>query len=73
MAADPGVAVVLRGVPGEGPFAAFAVADGRVVGAVAVDDSHAVRAARRLIDRGTAVEAEQLADPATDLRRLLRG
>ncbi|MEU0312094.1 FAD-dependent oxidoreductase [Nocardioides sp. NPDC006273] len=66
-------AVVLRGEPGESPFSAFTLHAGRVIGAVAVDDSQAVRAARRLIDRGIAVDPELLADPATNLRKLLRG
>jgi 3-phenylpropionate/trans-cinnamate dioxygenase ferredoxin reductase subunit len=32
-----------------------------------------VRAARRMIDRGIAVDPTRLADTAVDLRRLLRG
>lgn len=68
-----GERVVVRGEVGSVPFAAFAVRDGRVVGAVAVDEPKAVRAARRMIDRGTAVDPDALADPTTDLRRLLRG
>ncbi|ROO84710.1 NAD/ferredoxin-dependent reductase-like protein [Actinocorallia herbida] len=62
---------VVRGAPGAA-FAVFGLRDGRVVAAVAVDDSGAVRAARRMIDRGTEVDAAALADLATDLRRLLR-
>ncbi|MFT4264643.1 MAG: oxidoreductase C-terminal domain-containing protein [Nocardioides sp.] len=38
-----------------------------------MDDGPAVRAARRLIDRGVPVDPAALADPGTDLRRLLRG
>ncbi|MDC5698701.1 FAD-dependent oxidoreductase [Intrasporangium calvum] len=64
--------VVVRGELGTPPFSAFAVRDGVVVGAVAVEDSKAVRAARRLIDRGLPVDPGALVDPATDLRRLLR-
>jgi 3-phenylpropionate/trans-cinnamate dioxygenase ferredoxin reductase component len=64
---------VLRGRIGEPPFSIFGLAGGRLVGAAAVDDSTAVRAARRIIDRGLAVDPERLADPSTDLRRLLRG
>jgi 3-phenylpropionate/trans-cinnamate dioxygenase ferredoxin reductase subunit len=63
---------VLRGQIGEPPFSAFGLAGGRVVAATAVDDSNAVRAARRMIDRGLAVDPERLADPSTDLRKLLR-
>ncbi|WP_216896785.1 NAD(P)/FAD-dependent oxidoreductase [Nocardia alni] len=65
--------VVLRGELGSAAFSAFGILDGLVVGAVAVDDSHAVRAARRMIDRGLTVDPRKLADPATDLRKLLRG
>ena len=65
--------VVVRGALGTPPFSAFGVRDHEVVGAVAVDDPKAVRAARRLIDRRVLVEPDALADPATDLRRLLRG
>ena len=64
---------VLRGRLGEPPFAAFGLREGRLVGAVGVDDSTAVRAARRMIDRGIAVDPTRLADTAVDLRRLLRG
>ena len=53
--------------------AASDLADGLVVGAVSVDDPMAVRAARRLVDRRVAVDPDRLADPASDLRRLLRG
>jgi 3-phenylpropionate/trans-cinnamate dioxygenase ferredoxin reductase component len=50
----------------------FALQSGHVVGAVAVGDSTAVRAARRLIERGVTVDPAQLCDPATDLRKLVR-
>lgn len=74
---DAETQVVVRGTLGEPPFSVFTVrvstgsTTGRVVGAVAVDDSNAVRAARRLIDRGVAVEPADLAEG--DLRQLLRG
>ncbi|MFI0452783.1 NAD(P)/FAD-dependent oxidoreductase [Actinomadura sp. 6N118] len=64
---------VVRGEPAEGgPFSVFGLLDGRVVAAAAVDDSAAVRAARRMIDRGVPADADALADPTTDLRALLR-
>jgi 3-phenylpropionate/trans-cinnamate dioxygenase ferredoxin reductase component len=62
-----------RGSVGQPPFSVFALQGGRVVGAVSVGDSTAVRAARRLIDRGITVDPAQLSDPATDLRKLVRG
>ncbi|MEI7056298.1 FAD-dependent oxidoreductase [Nocardioides sp. CCNWLW239] len=64
---------VVRGVVGQPPFSVFTLRGERVIGAVAVDDPNAVRAARRMIDRGVDVRASDLADPATDLRKLLRG
>ncbi|WP_238998337.1 NAD(P)/FAD-dependent oxidoreductase [Nocardioides limicola] len=69
--ADAGHTVV-RGTPGDGPFSVFAIDDGRVVGAVAVDDTKAVRASRRMIDGRLAVDLDDLADSGTDLRKLLR-
>ncbi len=64
---------VVRGVVGEPPFSVFTLRGERVIGAVAVDDPNAVRAARRMIDRGVDVRASDLADTGTDLRKLLRG
>jgi len=64
---------VTRGHLGDPAFSVFGLAGGRVVGAVAVNEPNAARAARRLIDRRIPVEASQLADVSTDLRRLLRG
>lgn len=64
--------VVVRATLGEPPFSVFTVRDDHVVGAVAVDDPNAVRAARRMIDRAVAVRPDQLADQDTDLRKLLR-
>ncbi|WP_067670856.1 NAD(P)/FAD-dependent oxidoreductase [Nocardia miyunensis] len=63
---------VLRGTPGDGPFSAWGLRDGTVVAAVSVDDPNAVRAARRMIDRGVTVSATALADVSTDLKHLLR-
>ncbi|MER5795837.1 FAD-dependent oxidoreductase [Streptomyces sp. NPDC001980] len=63
---------VVRGSCAEPSFAVFGLRDGRVVAAAAVDDSAAVRAARRMIDRRTPVDAGRLADPAVSLRALLR-
>jgi len=70
--ADAGETVT-RGRIGDPAFSVFGLAGGRVVGAVAVNEPNAARAARRLIDRRIPVEASRLADAGTDLRRLLRG
>jgi len=64
---------VVRGVLGGPAFSAFGMRGGRVVGAVSVDDSTAVRAARRMIDRALDIDPQRLADTATDLRKLLCG
>jgi len=68
--------VVVRGTIGEPPFSVFTLRrDGEthcVVGAVAVDDSKAARAARRMIDRAIEVDPADLAEPDTDLRALVR-
>lgn len=63
---------VVRGTLGEPPFAVFTLRGQRVIGAVAVDDPNAARAARRLIDRAANVRASDLADPTKSLRTLLR-
>jgi 3-phenylpropionate/trans-cinnamate dioxygenase ferredoxin reductase component len=70
---DDAHTVVIRGELGTPPFSVFTVHGGRVIGAVAVNDSQAVRAARRLIDRGVTVDPVCLADTDTGLRKLLRG
>ena len=51
---------------------AFNVRGETLLGAAAIDGGLAVRAARRLIDKGTAISPEDLADPAFDLKRLRR-
>jgi 3-phenylpropionate/trans-cinnamate dioxygenase ferredoxin reductase component len=61
-----------RGRLGEQPYACFGLRGGRVVGAVAVNDSASVRAARRMIDRGITISAAELGDPSVDLRRLIK-
>jgi 3-phenylpropionate/trans-cinnamate dioxygenase ferredoxin reductase subunit len=70
---DAQTTVVNRGTRGTEPFSAYTIRAGRLLGAVAVDDPHAIRAARRLIDRQIEVDPDRIADPATDLRKLLRG
>lgn len=55
------------------PDAVFRVADGVLVGAATIDDPMTVRAARRVIDRRVPVDPARLADPAFELRALLRG
>lgn len=55
------------------PAVAFLVgADNKLIGAAAFDDSKAIRAARRIIDRDITVDPEQLADPSVQLKKLAR-
>ena len=61
-----------RGTVGDRTFAVFGLREDVIVAAVAVNDSHAVRAARRMADRRIRVSAAQLADADTDLRKFLR-
>lgn len=63
---------VVRGTLSEPPFSVFTLRGERVIGAVAVDDPAAAKAARRLIDRGVDVLPADLADPTQNLRTLLR-
>ena len=63
---------MVRGEPGDGPFAVLGWRDGVLTGAVSVDDPTTARAVRRLVDRRTPVDLEALADPGTDLRALAR-
>ncbi|MFF5085021.1 NAD(P)/FAD-dependent oxidoreductase [Actinoplanes sp. NPDC000266] len=64
---------VLRGSFDDTTFAVFGLRGDSVVAAASVNDSIAVRTARRLIDRGLVVSAAQLADPSVNLRRLVKG
>ncbi|WP_156094883.1 NAD(P)/FAD-dependent oxidoreductase [Nocardia lijiangensis] len=64
---------VTRGAFGGRAFSVFGLRGDSIVAAVAIDDSIAVRAARRMIDRSMIVDSASLADPAVDLRKLLRG
>ena len=55
------------------PVASFRIeADGRLIGACTIDGGTAIRAARRIIDRGIVVDPLKLADPAVDLKKLAR-
>lgn len=63
---------VVREVDGQ-PVAAFRIDEqGLLAGCAAIDGGMLVRAARRIIDKKKPVTAEQLADPAVDLKKLAR-
>jgi hypothetical protein len=63
---------VVRGSLGEPPFTAFFLREDRLVGALGVDDGRTISQVRRLLETRTEVAAEQLTDPAVDLKRLSR-
>ncbi|GAA3590463.1 FAD-dependent oxidoreductase [Klugiella xanthotipulae] len=69
---SPSGTTVLRGTLGDGPATVFRLDGDRVVGAVSIDDSNAIRAARRMIDGRISVTAEDLSNPEHNLRSLLR-
>jgi 3-phenylpropionate/trans-cinnamate dioxygenase ferredoxin reductase subunit len=64
---------VWRGTTADESFVLFRVNGTTLVGAASINDSMAVRAARRIIESGTAVRAADLADPTVNLRKLTRG
>ncbi|GAA4965815.1 NADPH-dependent 2,4-dienoyl-CoA reductase/sulfur reductase-like enzyme [Nonomuraea thailandensis] len=64
--------IVVRGSFDHPAFSVFGLRDGWVVAAAAVDDSIAVRAARRMIDRRIPADPDRLSDPSVNLRTLLR-
>jgi len=63
---------VTRGDPAEGVFVTFYLKGGRIDGAVAVNNGRDLRFARRLMQRGTQVSPEELADPAVKMQALLK-
>lgn len=65
-------APALREVDGRPAMAFRLAADGRMLGAAAIDGGVSVRAARRIIDRRIVVDPAQLADPAVALKKLMR-
>ncbi|WP_149823017.1 NAD(P)/FAD-dependent oxidoreductase [Streptomyces tailanensis] len=64
--------MVLRGDPHGGSFTVFGLCGDRVVAAAGIDRPRDIKAARRIIDRGVAVEAGVLTDESADLRAVLR-
>jgi 3-phenylpropionate/trans-cinnamate dioxygenase ferredoxin reductase subunit len=64
--------IVHRGALGDETFALFRVHEGHLVAAASVNDSMAVRAARRLIESCALVDPTALGDPDVSLRKLAR-
>ncbi len=67
----PWDATLVRGRLGQPPFTVLYLLEGRPVAAVGVNDGRTIGQLRRLIEARVEVDPEQLADPATDLRRLV--
>lgn len=63
---------VERGSLPERSFSALFLRQGRCAGAVTLNRSREMAAARRLIDRGVVVDAARLGDESVDLRTLVR-
>ncbi|MBS0341210.1 MAG: FAD-dependent oxidoreductase [Proteobacteria bacterium] len=66
----PGHARVLRGDAASGSFVLFFLQEGKVVAALGPNSARDLRFARRLIERGTSVEPQKLADLQIPLARL---
>jgi 3-phenylpropionate/trans-cinnamate dioxygenase ferredoxin reductase component len=64
--------MVVRGRLGDPPFTSFFLREGRLVGALGVDDGRTIGHVRRLLEARAEVTSDQLADPAVDLKRLSR-
>jgi 3-phenylpropionate/trans-cinnamate dioxygenase ferredoxin reductase subunit len=64
--------IVTRGAFGRPPFTVFYLRQGRLVAAAGINDHHTVARARRVMEARAAVTPGQLADPALDLRKLIR-
>jgi 3-phenylpropionate/trans-cinnamate dioxygenase ferredoxin reductase subunit len=62
---------IVRGKIGKPPFTVLRRRGGRLMTVMGFNDHHTVARARRLMEARKSVSAEQLADPAFDLRRAL--
>ncbi|MSO94037.1 MAG: hypothetical protein EXQ86_11645 [Rhodospirillales bacterium] len=62
-------ALIVRGAMGQGPFTAFYMKDGVVVGANAVNNARDIRFARKWIAEKRRVDADKLADAAIPLKQ----
>lgn len=63
---------VTRGAFGQPPFSVFYLRQGSMIAVAGINDRHTVSRARHAMEARAAISREQLADPAFDLRRLLR-
>ena len=63
---------VTRGMFARPPFSVFYLRQGSLVAVAGINDHHTVARARHVLEARANVTAQQLADPAFDLRRALR-
>lgn len=61
---------VTRGDPASGSFIGFVLEDGRIMGAISVNQPRDLRLARRMMDAGKTFTAEELADESVSMRDL---
>lgn len=62
-----------RGDPASGEFITFYLKDGKIDGAISINNPRDVRFAKRLMQAGKQVSAEDLANPDIKLQALLKG
>lgn len=72
MTGRKGTQSAVRRADGDHWPSVFELEDGKLVGAVSINNPNPVRVATRLIKAGKPVSSEELADPSVDLRGLLR-
>mgnify|MGYP003672667420 FL=1 len=65
--------LVTRGDPASGEFITFYLRDGKIDGAISVNNSRDIRMAKRLMQSGKPVSAEDLTNPDVKLQALLKG
>jgi 3-phenylpropionate/trans-cinnamate dioxygenase ferredoxin reductase subunit len=65
--------VVTRGDPAEGSFLTMYRSEGRIIGAIAVNNARDIRFAKRLMQAGKVVSADDLANPDIKMQALLKG
>lgn len=64
--------IVLRGAPNATAMTLFYLAGGKIQAVATINQSRDLRPARQLIEAGARIDPETLANPATDLRALVR-
>ncbi len=62
--------IVIRGNPANGSFIGFVLENGRISGAISINQPRDMRLARRMMDAGKLFSADELADEAISIREL---